>query len=86
MYSSNPVNGNCITMPKTPKLTSDFALLDIKNGRKQLAKLVAAGHKIPFTISGFIQDGPGGIGHDDGVSIEFAADVKSAEFGEPIIA
>jgi hypothetical protein len=76
-------------MPKTPalpKLTSDFALLDIKLGRRKLAKIVEAGHKIPFTISGYIQAGHGGIGHDDGVSIEFAADVEVADFGEPITA
>jgi hypothetical protein len=70
-------------MPKTPKLRSDFALLDIKTGRKALAKLVEKGHRIPFTITGYIQEGRSGIGNDDGVSIEFASTVLVADFGEP---
>lgn len=67
-----------------PKITSTFALIDIKkNGRFKLANLVAQGYKIPFTISGYLMPGASSVGHDDGVSIEFAADVLVADFGEP---
>ena len=66
-------------IPTTPTLSSSFALIDIKRNRHKLAKIVADGYRIPFAISGYIH----GIGNDDGVSIEFAADVEVAHFGQP---
>jgi hypothetical protein len=66
-------------IPTTPALSSSFALIDIKRNRRKLAKIVADGHRIPFTISGYIS----GVGNDDGVSIEFTADVEVAGFGQP---
>jgi hypothetical protein len=73
--------------PKTlalPNISSEFALIDVKKGRKALAKVVAKGYRVPFTISGYVQPGPNG--RDDGVSIEFCADVTSAQFGKPELA
>jgi hypothetical protein len=65
------------------KLQSDFALLDVKHGRKALAKLMPNGsntlpkeERIPITIRGFISYRHGS---DDGVSIEFGVDVTSVE-------
>lgn len=50
------------------KLQSDFALLDVKRGRKGLVKRTQKGERIPVTITGYIA---GQWGHDDGESIEF---------------
>ena len=66
-----------------PKITSEFALLDIMQGRSPMAKLCITGHRIPVTISGWISAGKGGIGSDDGVSREFAMEVSAVELGEP---
>jgi hypothetical protein len=62
------------------KLSCGFALLDIVGGRHRLAKLVDDGHPIGFTISGFIIE----TDNDDGVGIQFAAEVTDAEFDDPI--
>ncbi len=63
------------------KLYSDFALLDVKHGRKQLAKIMPLGSsrlpdsdQIPVTITGYITHQHGS---DDGVSIEFGVDVQN---------
>lgn len=57
-------------------INSDFAILDVKRGRKGLAKRIEAGEtRIPVTIRGFIIDQNS---YDDGTSIEFAIDVTSA--------
>lgn len=57
------------------KIDSTFLLLDVCKGRNSIARRVAAGHKVPVLIKGYIvsQWGP-----DDGVSIEFEVDVKKA--------
>ncbi len=62
------------------KLTSKFALLDVTQGRKQLAKRMPPGSqrlprdkRIPITIHGFISHQHG---NDDGTSIEFGVDVS----------
>ena len=68
-------------VPALPNLSSTFALIDVKKGRQTLSKVVRKGYRVPFTIKGFIQAGQ--VGKDDGVSIEFAADVTSATFGKP---
>ena len=74
-------------MKKIPKITSDFAILDVKTGRKALAKHFekrpGTGHcpeelRIPVTITGFIS---GQNSRDDGVSIEFTIDVTSLSVG-----
>jgi hypothetical protein len=62
-----------------PNISSEFALIDVKEGRESLAKVVAKGYRVPFTITGFVQAGP----NADGVSIEFCADVTTAQFGTP---
>ncbi len=61
------------------KITSNFALLDVKRGRVGLLKKTAT-HLIPVTIKGFIDDRFGG---DDGTSIEFCVDVKKVVLGTP---
>lgn len=69
------------------KLQSDFALLDVKRGRRQLDKMVerngmtgAAKHDlpkpIPVVIRGYITHR---YGSDDGVSQEWGVDVSSVE-------
>lgn len=68
---------------KTPKVTSDFVLIDVKHGRAELAKLVGDHYRIPFTITGFLYGGASSVGPDDGVSREFSADVKDISLGEP---
>jgi len=65
------------------KLQSDFALLDVKRGRKALDKMMPPGSqplskrdRIPVIIRGFISHRHGA---DDGISIEFGVDVTSVE-------
>jgi hypothetical protein len=55
------------------KFYSDFALLDIKHGRKGVAKTIKGGKKIPVVIEGEIE---GIWGQDDGISQEFEIAVK----------
>lgn len=62
------------------KLTSDFALLDVKKGRKDLfKKLGYSGRqeppaRVPITITGYLV---GAWGGDDGVSQEFEVEVET---------
>lgn len=67
------------------KLSSDFAILDVKNGRKKLAKHFAKRERmgacpehlrVPVIITGFIDAQWGG---DDGTSIEFSVEVEAVE-------
>jgi len=67
------------------KLQSDFALLDVKHGRRQLDKLIDKGGKghdlperIPVVIHGWIT---GRWGSDDGESQEFNVEVSKVEVG-----
>lgn len=62
---------------KPAPFTSDFMLLDVKGGRAALARRLLAGEKIDVWIRATLQNHPGSIGCDDGVSIEFYADVSS---------
>lgn len=57
------------------KITSRFALLDVKSGRKGLLKEVKQ-RKIPVTIKGFIINR---WGNDDGTSIEFVIEVEEVK-------
>lgn len=66
---------------KPAPFTSDFMLLDVKNGRSKLAKKIAAGGKVDVWIKATIE-GASGIGRDDGVSIEFAAQVHSVKVSQ----
>jgi hypothetical protein len=66
------------TKTKLPKIQSGYAYLDVKSGRKALAKIVdnPNARMIPVTIKGFIIDQFSG---DDGTSIAFTVRVESAE-------
>jgi hypothetical protein len=57
---------------------SDFALLDVKAGRRQLAKRIARGEKVLVFVEMVIDSQ---FDHDDGTSIEFSCDVKSMKIG-----
>ena len=67
-----------------PKVSSDFAIVDIKRGRKKLSKMMPRGsnhlpksERIPVLIEGWISHQHSG---DDGTSIEFGVDVKRVSF------
>jgi len=53
------------------KIQSNFALLDVKHGRKGLEKALSKG-PIPVTITGNLT---GVWGNDDGESVEFEVEV-----------
>lgn len=64
-------------MAKAPaKFKSGFLLLDVKAGRKALAKQMARGEKVRVLIEATIDAQASG---DDGVSIEFCAEVHSVQ-------
>ena len=75
-------------MSKIPTLvSSDFAILDVKRGKRALSKCMPAGSariakqdRIPVVIYGFISHQWGG---DDGVSIEFGVDVERVVLTDP---
>lgn len=58
------------------KVTSDFAILDIKRGRKGLLKKLEKGEKFTVKIEGTIDEAWSG---DDGTSIEFSVGVTNVE-------
>lgn len=60
------------------KLNCNFAIVDVKKGRKTLLRLVEKGEKIPVTITGHICSQHS---RDDGESIEFEIIVDHAEIG-----
>lgn len=65
-----------------PKTTAKFATIDIKRGRKAVAKIVAdKTKKIPITLHGYIL---GQWSGDDGTSIEFQIDITSHSLQIPI--
>lgn len=57
-------------------IDSDFALLDIKRGRKKIAKRLEKSGPIEVLILGTIDRA---WGNDDGTSIEFEMTVKSVQ-------
>jgi len=67
-------------MTTSAPFKSDFALLDVKAGRKALAKRIAKGERIPVVIRGTIC---GQWSRDDGTSIEFEIGVSSVEEVKP---
>ena len=59
------------------KISTSFAILDVKHGRVDLARRVNRGERIPVTIRGYIDTVHS---HDDGTSIEFSlTDVEAVE-------
>lgn len=74
-------------MKKLPRISSGFAILDVKNGRNALHKHLMGRdrqrrepYRVPVTIQGFIISPWGG---DDGISREFEIDVTSVEIEQP---
>ena len=64
------------------KTTSTFSILDVKQGRNPLLKLVGNHkHRVPVTITGFIV---GDWSGDDGVSREFEVAVTGHKLGKPV--
>jgi hypothetical protein len=63
-------------MPELSPYKSDFLLLDVKRGRQALARKIKAGGKVTFWIKATVEHA-GGVGNDDGTSIEFGATVHS---------
>lgn len=61
---------------KPAPFKSDFAILDVKSGRKALAKRMARGEKVRVLIDMVIEQQHG---NDDGVSIEFSGTVQSVK-------
>lgn len=57
------------------KIESNFAILDVMQGRKNLEKLIKRGQEIPVTITGIIYD----VRNDDGISTEFGVEVENVE-------
>jgi hypothetical protein len=57
------------------KISSDFAILDVKNGRVALAKRINRGERVPVTIRGYIDTVHS---NDDGTSIEFSLSAVDA--------
>lgn len=60
------------------KISSEFGMIDVKAGRKALAKRIRAGEAVRMVIEMVLEDQTS-IGNDDGVSIEFYGTVVSAE-------
>lgn len=61
---------------KPAPFKSDFAILDVKAGRKALAKRMARGEKVRVLIDMVIEQQHGA---DDGASIEFSGTVQSVK-------
>lgn len=57
------------------KINSDFAILDIKRGRVEMARRINKGERIPVTIRGYLDTVHS---RDDGTSIEFSVEVTDA--------
>jgi len=65
------------------KVECDFAVIDIKKHRRRVAAALKRGEAIEFVITGTLQASKSAIGNDDGVSIEFCADIHGSQFTEP---
>lgn len=59
-----------------PRFQSGQVVIDVTEGRRELAKRIKAGEKVRVQIIATIE-GSWGVGRDDGVSIEFAAAVET---------
>lgn len=76
--------------PKPPKnlparITSSFAIVEIKLGRGAIRKFVESGHTVPFTLQGTIDPGKSGIGPSDNVGTEFSVTVDTITVRKPIL-
>lgn len=67
-------------MAKLPKIQSDFALLDVKRGRKALARHLAKHGPQEVVVKMTLRRV---WGNDDGTSIEFQADVTDVRPTQP---
>lgn len=65
-------------MTKPPRIRSTYAIVDVENGRKALAKHLREQGPMPVVIHAVLTEP---YGHDDGVSIEFNATVTKIEVG-----
>lgn len=76
----------CYRKPETTtmKIKTEFALIDVTDGREELAKVCTEGNRTAIVLYGFVQEGSGGIGRDDGTSREFAVTVMGIEVGKPM--
>lgn len=63
-------------MKKPPRFKSSYAILDVEQGRKELAKHLAKHGRVPVIIYAVITDP---FGQDDGTSIEFNCEVLMVE-------
>lgn len=72
---------------KTPKIITEFAIVDVTTGRAALARhfekrpamgLCPEHLRIPIVLRGYLS---GQNSRDDGTSIEFTMDVESFEVG-----
>ena len=61
---------------KPAPFKSDFAILDVKTGRKALAKRIARGEKVRVLVD-MVIDAQGS--HDDSGSIQFIGEVQSVK-------
>jgi len=61
---------------KAPEISSSFAILDVKKGRRALERMVNSGHRFKAKIEMVIDSKNSG---DDGVSIEFSGEVIRVE-------
>lgn len=61
---------------KPPKIKSSYAIVDIQQGRKALAKYLNGNAGLPVVIHAVLTDP---YGTDDGTSIEFNAEVLKIE-------
>lgn len=67
-------------LKQLPRLQSSHVILDVKSGRKSLAKIIKK-HVVPVVIRGRIVCVHS---HDDGESIEFFVHPLSIKLGKPI--
>jgi hypothetical protein len=67
------------------KITSTFAIVEIKLGRHTIRKAVESGYTIPFTLQGTIDPGKAGIGPSDNVGTEFSVSVDTITIRKPIL-
>lgn len=57
-----------------PAISSDFAIIDVKQGRGALAKLIRSGGKVLVRVDVLLDNVNS---HDDGTSIEFSGQVMA---------
>jgi len=63
-------------MKKPPRISCTYAIVDVERGRQALAKYLREHGGLPVVIHAVLTNP---YGSDDGVSIEFSADVTKIE-------